>query len=234
MRMGTLLRAGFLATVGIVAFAGAFLITTRTGTGQPAPGGAPGEPHGPQVLSPQERGERFHPGPAWNGRGRGPWPQAELEGFRDYPRFWPWERAGEYNLQAIGRSRQPAPANAPLARSQDVVTLIYGLCSPEPETEDRCPAPVTVHIRPICIVRPEQIPEHVRAGRPETVRGAARLQRFDDGSLVLWTETVMISVVAPADPALAGQVVAQLRRATVGQTARQAGQPLPAPDFRGC
>jgi hypothetical protein len=231
MKVRASMRAAALLGIAALGFLMAFALTGRA-TGQPGPGGTPGEPHGPGLLTAAERAARFHPGPPWNGQGRGRWSQADLERSRDFPVYWPGERVGIYNLQAVGHSGGTVPPGRAADRPREVVTLIYGTCTPEPDV-DRCQAPVTVHIRPVCFVRPAEIAEQVKAGREQPARGSARLQRFADGSAVLWTDRAMISIVAPAGPQLVGQVVAQLRRAGA-PAASTAGQRLAAPDRSGC
>jgi hypothetical protein len=232
MRARVSMRVAVLLAIAALGFAVAFGLTSRA-TGQPGPGGTPGEPHGPGLLTAQELAERFHPGPPWNGQGSGRLAQADLEQLRGFPAYWPGERVGIYNLQAVGHADGATPSGRAGNRPREVVTLIYGTCTPEPGL-DRCQAPVTVHIRPACFVRPEEVPEQAKAGRAQSARGGARFQRFADGSAVLWTERAMISIVAPADPQLVGQVVAQLRRADAGAGAAAAGQRLRQPDFGGC
>src|SRR5688572_11098819 len=56
---------------------------------------APGEP----TMSPQERIERFQPGPPWDGRGTGSMTQGDMEAFADYPIFWLGDSFAGYNFQ---------------------------------------------------------------------------------------------------------------------------------------
>lgn len=222
MRRTSLFRSVALLALGAVAAVATFFATTGVSTGQ--------RPLGPEPLTPAERAASFQPGPPWDGRGVGRWSQADLQAFADYPLLWPGEIVGGYHLQAVGRSRAAAPAGH---RLHDMVTLIYGRCTPDGD-EPRCPAPLTVHVVPACAVRPHDVAEAARAGLPQAVRGGARLQRLTDGSLLLWTGSVTVSITPMADPALGEQALQQLRGVGRLLASLRASDPLPAPDEPRC
>lgn len=183
-------------------------------------------------MTPADWAKRYRPGPAWDGRGKGPMTQADVESFGDYPLFWLGDSFAGYNLQWVGRVQYDAPPDIPNARPWDAVTFIYGTCTPS-DGQTRCAAPITVHVRPGCAVRPEMIADRVRAGGLETVRGGAQVHRFSDGHVVLWGNGVSVSIQAPGMPDLVDQAMLALRG--LGRAAAiGAGEPIPAPDFSGC
>lgn len=63
------------------------------------------------------------------------------------------------------------------------------------------------------------------------MRGGARLLRFTDDHVRLWTGTISIYLDAAANPALLDQMLAQLRGLTGSPGP---GEPLPPPDFSAC
>jgi hypothetical protein len=211
-------------------FAIAFLVvsTVRGGPGS-QPGTLPRRP----VLTAQQRAERFQAGEPWQGRGRGPWSQADVDAFADYALVWLGEEFAGYHLQAVSRTKYDAPPDIPTARPQDMVTFIYGTCTPAPGAHG-CLAPASVQIQPACLVRPEQVAERVKHGPAETVRGGGRLQRFADGHVMLWIGKIVVRVNVVADPDRVDDAVRQLRGVGRLNAALRAGGPLASPDFSAC
>jgi hypothetical protein len=197
---------------------------------RPHKGTAPGSVTAP-TLPPEERGRYYHPGPPWDGKGKGPMTQAQLEAFSDYELLWLGQSFAGYNLQWVGHLRGgPGDDGAP---AWDAVTFIYGTCTPYSAEEPSCPAPITIHVRPLCALTPERVGQGVRASGVEVVRGGARLLRFRDGHVILWTGNVSVEVHLIGAPERIDEAVQALRGLGPLTTVRE-GQPLPAPAFASC
>jgi hypothetical protein len=194
----------------------------------------PGKPRGRNVpeaiatLTPQERAQAFQPGRPWDGVGRGGSNPVVPSSFQDYPLFWLGENFADFNLQAVRRVKYSAPAGA---KSQDRVAFIYGECMPV-GGDRACPAPAQVHVHPICFVLPDQVAEEAKLGNLQTLSGGAKLQRFGDGHIMVWTGTVAVEISVAANPSLVNKALSELRG--VGRNSHKAGQALEAPDFGGC
>lgn len=228
-RLGQHRRLRLIVT-GLGAAIVGFALVVGIGVGL-TPGRTSGYPGTPQALSATERAQRFQPGNAWTGQGRQGISQAEAERFADYPLFWLGDRYAGFHLRAIHHEQFRPPPGVPDRYAREGVSFSYGDCT-IPEGYSACPIPLVVSIEPGCRVRPEMIAETARAGRLETVRGAALQLRFRDGHVRLWTGAVSITVDAPADPALIDQMVQDLHG--MGRNRSIAAAPLAAPDFSGC
>ena len=198
---------------------------TADDPGKPRGRGAP-EPIG--IMTSQERSERFKPGKPWDGVGQGGLSELALEDFPDYPVFWLGASFAGYNLQSVRHVKYSAPAGA---RGQDRLTFIYGDCVPA-DGATRCAVPAQLHVQPACSVLPEWVAEGAKAGRLQTLAGGAKLQRFADGHLVIWTGEVMLDITVAADPPLVNRALAELRGAGRNRLAK--GAVLPPPDFSVC
>jgi hypothetical protein len=194
----------------------------------------PGKPRGRvtpepvQTMTPQDRAERFKPGKPWDGIGQGGLGERDLEDFRDYPIFWLGPSFEGYNLQSVRHVKYSAP---PGARGQDRLTFVYGDCVPVADAP-RCAVPAQLHVQPVCSVLPEWVAEGAKAGGLQTVAGGAKLQRFADGHVVLWTGAVMLDITVGANPSLIDRALAELRGAGGNPSGR--GESLPPPDFSSC
>lgn len=238
-------RTRQVVAAAIVAFVVAFaavLVADRAVAQGPA-AAPPAPPR--RAMPPEERARRYHPGPTWDGVGRGRLTQADVDNFSDYPLFWLGESFGGFNLYAVNRTKYARPGPVALATGpntppkplnlppeQDEVTFTYGDCT-RPPGASSCSPPVSIIVESGCQVRPEWVADRVKAGPPQEVRGQARLQRFGDGHVRLWVGRVSIRIETSGDPALIDQAVQQLRGA--GRVAGLgAGQSLGPPDFSGC
>jgi hypothetical protein len=222
-----------LAGIVIIAFAaGAFAATSLLGG--MASADDPGKPRGrsnPEplaTLTSRERSEMFRPGKAWDGTGRGGLNERQISDFRDYPLFWLGDAFAGFNLQTVRHLKYDAPLGA---MAQDRVTFIYGECLPAAGA-NRCPVPAQIHVQPVCAVLPEEVAEDAKQGALQTLAGGARLQRFADGHIMVWTDGVVLDVTTVAQPSLVNRALAELRG--VGRNQHELGQTLPAPDFRSC
>jgi hypothetical protein len=223
---------GRLAAIGLVGLVlgGAAAGVSRGLADRLNKAAAPG-PVAVPTLAPEERGRYYHPGPPWDGRGKGPMTQAQLESFGDYELLWLGDSFAGYNLQWIGHMQAgPSDDGAP---GWDAVTFVYGTCTPYSQEEPSCPAPITLHVRPLCTLLPERIAQGVRASTVETVRGDARLLRFRDGHVIVWTGNVSVELHLLGAPERIGEAVQALRGVGPGARA-MAGQALPAPAFASC
>ena len=211
---------------------GAFLITSAVigsvAADQPGKQRGRGAPEPIAAMTAQERAERFKPGRPWDGVGQGGLSELSLEEFRDYPVFWFGPSVEGFNLQSVRHVKYSAP---PGARGQDRLTLIYGDCVPA-DGASRCAVPAQLHVQPVCSVLPESVAEGARAGALQTLPGGARLQRFADGHVVIWTGDVMLDITVAANPSLINRVLAELRGA--GRNNLSRGEALPPPDFSAC
>ncbi len=180
------------------------------------------------TLAPEERDRLYHAGPAWDGRGGGPMAEEDVKAFRDYPLLWLGESFAGYNLQWIGHVKGGRPGERD---ARDAVTFVYGTCTPYDSSEPSCPAPITVHVRPLCSVTPASIPEAFVLTR-EKARGRAELVRFRDGHVMLWTEDISVEMHLVAAPERVDDAIAALRG--VGWTSLRAGAELPSPRFGRC
>ncbi len=197
------------------------------GSGQtPALSGRP-------TMTPQERAERFQPGPAWDPSApvtkKGRLSALDVQAFRDFPLVWLGPEFAGYNLREIVREEYAGTREQP---ARDNVLFIYGQCTPAKGTS-ACPVPVSVRVHNNCFLTRESIEESVKSSSEETVRGAARLQRFGDGHIVLWFGKVAVSIKIPADSSLNDLAVQQLR-GTGGPSGFAASGALPAPDTSAC
>jgi len=194
------------------------------------PGKARGrlQPEAIPVLTAQDRAERFKPGRPWDGVGKGGIGQSGVESFADYPLFWLGERFGDFNLQTAQHVKYSAPAGA---RPADRVTFIYGECVPVDGAE-RCAVPAQIQVQPACAVLPAWIEEGAKAGPLQTLAGGARLQRFADGHVLIWTGEVVVDITVAADPSMLNRAIAELRGA--GKNGHPLGQSLLAADFSAC
>jgi hypothetical protein len=187
----------------------------------------------PGIMTAQQRAERFQAGLPWDGRGVGALDENAVNSFTRYPLYWLGTDFGGYNLQAVNDLRYDAPANIPNARAQDSISMAYGTCTPAPGT-GRCLAPITIHIQPICLVRPEIIaPEAKASPNLENLRGAALIQHFTDGHVRVWTGTVTIYLSARANPGLITAALARLEGTGLNRAITPSST-LPAPDFSAC
>lgn len=176
--------------------------------------------------------EMFHPGPEWNGSKDGYGiSQTEARNFQDYSLFWLGESFAGYNLQAIVHYTYTPTGNTPSYEAMESVTFGYGVCD-VPEDATGCPVPVVVAIEPICMSLPETIADHVLAdSKIKKVRGEADVLEFRDGHLRVWTGDVSVFIDAPANPALAREMLDSLAGLN---TDLQRGDSLPAGDFSSC
>ena len=170
--------------------------------------------------------------------------QRDLERFGDYSLYWLGESFAGYNLQSVDRMQG--------------VFFAYGECIVTP-----CTHPVSVLNESVCKdPRPEQIMDHPTSPRTVgTARGGARVVRYGDGHIQMWTGRTRLSIYAHGDKDQIAEALEELRRAgtdahphTAGvlvaeRVAEQAlhelraigmsvaihpGSDLPAPDYTGC
>jgi hypothetical protein len=220
------------AAVASTAFVVTLLLANQIAKGQQGTGrpGSVGAPDGPPVLSPQERATHYQAGSPWDGkaRGRGSWNKQELDDFAEFPLFWLGESFAGYHLQLVERMKYPAGTGHPSTRGANFVAYTYGTCD---SSAGRCVAPVTVIVEPGCHVRPDMIAERAKAGSLEVVRGGARMLRFADGHVRLWTGRVTIYISVAADPSLVDQGVQSIRGVGRLNNMLRSDQPLTDADF---
>lgn len=204
--------------------------------------GDPGEVKPRPTMTEDQRAERFQPGQPWDGEGpqfrSGSQPpqgitQTEAEAFTDYPVFWLGESFGGFNLQSIVRNKYDPPAGIPDHEAMDTLGFAYGDCV-IPDGASACPVPLVVMTEPICMAQPQWIVEGAKAGDPETVRSGARLQRFEDGHIEIWSGQVSITVHSPGNPGLTEEIIQGLRGMNRINATQRAGTPLAAPEFDNC
>ena len=127
---------------------------------------------------------------------RGPLTQRDLDHFADYPLYWLGERFAGYNLTSVDRTNG--------------VFFAYGECKITP-----CSHPVAVLNESICRdPRPEHLERHPISPRPvDSARGGARLVRYGDGHIQLWTGRTHLSIYAHGDRDQIGRALEELRSA---------------------
>ena len=184
------------------------------------------------TMSPAERAAWFQPGEPWSGDGdTDSLSEQELSSFSAYPLFWLGPSYDGYNLQWVGHVKYDAPKGVPSSRGSDVVTLVYGDCTPV-EGANRCASPITVHVRPVCHIVPEMVAEMAKDGPLRTGEGGAITQDFRDGHTMTWTGDVAIEVHLVYNPDVNGSAPDDLR--PLGLAERNGTTADQVPNFEKC
>jgi hypothetical protein len=186
-------------------------------------------------LTPEERADRYRPGPPWDGKGRaGKQPnfrtQAEMEAFADFPLFWLGPEFGGYNLTIIEHVKSEQPSR-PGLDALNQVGFLYGECNLR--GQDSCPIPITFLVESACASLPAESLAGGQALSSETVRGGAQLVRYAHTGVRLWTGRSSIVLHAIAAPERTDEAIQAIRGFGLNR-AIGPGDPLPPPDLTGC
>lgn len=182
------------------------------------------------AADPSPREAVLTPGAAWDGQGASGLSEADAAQFDAYPLLWLGPTFGGYHLQAIVRQEAAAPAGAPAHAAVDSVSFLYGECA-VPTNAISCAAPLTLHVEPGCMARPEWTAGVATA---TTARGEALLRTFPDGHIRLWTGTISVYLNAVGNAELTRAAVNHLTGLNALAAPITAGSALAAPDHSAC
>ena len=182
---------------------------------EPAPA-----PPSPRPAQPQVPTRGILPGDAWDGSGKGNLTESQARAFTALDIYWLGPSYAGFNLQRISYIQQ-----------SNEVSLIYGSCRMPP-----CPIPLSINLRSVCFVRPEQALEGGYRGQAlQTVRGGALMleSRGAGQGTILWTGDSFVSVnTLGVEGIPIDLLLNDLQRLNRGGISR--GQDMPPPDFSRC
>ncbi len=167
------------------------------------------------------------PGPSANFtmRPEDPGFAAFLTDFSDFPIYWVGNDFAGLSLDYVARSVFSPEDGSPTENS---ITFFYGSCVfQEMPAEGACFRPLSIVVRPYCLIPPEMIASEAAASDTTKVRGGADAMSVG-GGLRIWTGGATIKIYASSPELLDGATGALVSPNGLGPA--EEGDALPAPD----
>ena len=174
--------------IGLVVFAGGFVVTGVALSLLDGGGGGPAQPASAGQLR---------------------WTIEDAKQFREFPLYWLGESYEGLPLTKIIRYRYDPEPPIPATEAENIVLFIYGSCTPGPDSG--CAPPLSIRVEPYCMKPREGFAPAVR-GAPFEVRGVPAEQIA--GDLRIWTSAVSVKIFTDGQ---AAQVEAAEKLRLVGE-----------------
>ena len=150
---------------------------------------------------------------------------AFLTDFSDFPIYWVGNDFAGLSLDYVARSVFSPEDGSPTENS---ITFFYGSCVfQEMPAEGGCSRPLSIVVRPYCLIPPEMIASEAAASDTTKVRGGADAMSVG-GGLRIWTGGATIKIYTSSLELLEGATGALVSPNGLGPA--EEGDALPAPD----